>query len=91
MESNAKALDRLYGDYLENRPELPGATASSLYEERLLVVYRSVRRRWPSTMSGMAVEPLSLHDVQFSLREWDKYERHRLSQGRGRKYGEETI
>ena len=55
------------------------------------MVYRAIYGRWPPTMLGMAVDALSLHDVQFSLCEWDKYERYRLKQGKVRKHGERTC
>ena len=86
-----KALDRLYGDCLEDRMALPIATVSSMYEKRLLMVYRAVHGRWPLTILGTTVDALSLHDVQFGLCEWDKYERYRLKQGKVRKYGERTC
>ena len=55
------------------------------------MVYRAVRGRWPLAILGTTVDALSLHDVQFGLCEWDKYERYRLKQGKVRKYGERNC
>ena len=63
---------------LAERPKQKGLTQAKALSE-LIQVWNNIRLLWPSGW-----EPLDLHDVQFQLCEFDKYERARLGEGRPR-------
>lgn len=63
---------------LAERPINKGLTQAKALNE-LILVWNNIRGLWPSGW-----QPLSLHDVQFQLCEFDKYERTRLGEGRPR-------
>jgi len=83
-----RGLNRLLGREVDLLAYCPAAKTQEafLVEMHKLFAARKRGGRWPSQIRGVTQPDLLLHDVQFSLCEFDKYERAKYREGRIRRF-----
>eukprot|EP00811_Abedinium_folium_P033842 NODE_6776_length_1640_cov_2.688037.p1 GENE.NODE_6776_length_1640_cov_2.688037~~NODE_6776_length_1640_cov_2.688037.p1 ORF type:complete len:463 (-),score=125.64 NODE_6776_length_1640_cov_2.688037:252-1640(-) len=75
-----RALNRLRGHTVSNNAWEGGERIQKEFFAVLMKVYNQRNEYWPQEIEGVPTADLELHDVQFQLCEFDKYER---SKGKG--------
>eukprot|EP00930_Biecheleria_cincta_P038328 TRINITY_DN26342_c0_g1_i1.p1 TRINITY_DN26342_c0_g1~~TRINITY_DN26342_c0_g1_i1.p1 ORF type:complete len:574 (-),score=109.18 TRINITY_DN26342_c0_g1_i1:86-1807(-) len=81
-----RGLNRLNGRKVNWNDTCNDQEVGALFLEELKDLYDQRLEHWGSMIEGYATFELELHDVQFQLCEFDKYERARLHQGAVRVY-----
>jgi len=81
-----RGLNRLHGRDTRRNANSTKSSCHDTFLNELLQLWSKRREHWPDSILGEPVADLELHDVQFQLCEFDKYERVRLGEGKGRTY-----
>eukprot|EP00811_Abedinium_folium_P027938 NODE_4283_length_1910_cov_21.413909.p1 GENE.NODE_4283_length_1910_cov_21.413909~~NODE_4283_length_1910_cov_21.413909.p1 ORF type:complete len:490 (-),score=110.65 NODE_4283_length_1910_cov_21.413909:439-1836(-) len=81
-----RGLNRLRGQPLNADAYGGGERLQEEFLSALLEVFKQRHEYWPQKIEGVRTADLELHDVQFQLCEFDKYERSKGKGGRVRRY-----
>ena len=82
-----RGLNRLNSRSLDFRIKDSSPEAQEMFMRDLISVYNQRHEQWPDSIEGFPAGPIELHDVQFALCEFDKFEKLRIGgQGNRRPY-----
>eukprot|EP00811_Abedinium_folium_P033816 NODE_6750_length_1642_cov_5.340594.p1 GENE.NODE_6750_length_1642_cov_5.340594~~NODE_6750_length_1642_cov_5.340594.p1 ORF type:complete len:524 (+),score=135.22 NODE_6750_length_1642_cov_5.340594:200-1573(+) len=81
-----RALNRLCGRSLSEDTHGGGEHLQGHFFAMLSEVFEQRHEYWPKNIEGVPTADLELHDVQFQLCEFDKYQRSKGKAGRERRY-----
>ena len=81
-----RGWNRLHGRQLNQNVWSNSPKHQEAFLEETIAIFQERKNMWPELILGQPSICLTLHDIQFQLCEYDKYERVRLREGQARKY-----
>jgi len=81
-----RGLNRLAGRATSHAVERTKSEQVSIFYKEAMSLFEEVKTKWPGTILNVKVERLHLHDIQFQLCEFDKYQRVKSGYMKGKRY-----